>query len=549
MAQAPSEETGRALGGSLAALGASALPAVLCAVLAFVLPPLYDESYLVDPVYAHLMEGTAYPGVPYPVHLYVFFEILLRAFFLLVTPGLGHAYLLFRLANIALYLASAVFFYRGLRLFSNSRTALLGTFFLAWSPIGVLSVMMVKTEGLQLALITGGLWLCGRIALGRGRKSDYLMAGLLSGALCLVKYDPLLVLSFLAAAFMAKREKPGERAPVAGAFRQTLADRKVWLGLVAYLACVALLVSTRITPTSHELSLVEMTPYFNPHPSILRSVGEGFAFPYGRFSYPLLVFLPLFAGIAVYGAGLAGVVFRSAPASFFIPWGAFAATYLCSLLALTLTRQPWAFTPALPFLAAMAAFFFGSPSRGRTGSFLKKALLVPAVLLTLYQAALFPVMGYGLSSVIIKTAETRHVEDPDGDLLVLFTNEKTSRSQVDAARLRQDVAERKPAFLLVLSAYGNDFCRHAGKPAYADACAFFQDLAGGRAGYRLLWEEEVFYPLAFVFSRDPGLRLVFDLYREEGPAGREPEEKNGVRLWTSAGLPEEAAGRVVESFS
>jgi len=254
-------------------------------------------------------------------------------------------------------------------------------------------------------------------------------------------------------------------------------------------------------------------PYFVNAPTFMRCVDEWLAFPYGRFSYPLIVILPLGMGLITYLMMLASLFTRSIPRDMFLILGIPAILYFILFSFMTLMRGPYNFSVCLPFIIVSATGFLNKYIVQKIKKkWLKTAIIVGLMGITAYQAPVLKIIWQRFSyycqanTIFISQAQLPK------QMVWFFTNESTKVAGLDISDFEKSLIEQKPEYLFVLTSYFHNFCKY--KSAYEINCKYFDKLLNGNSIYSVRWEDYTDYPMSTFFKWiDPDLEFGFILLK------------------------------------
>lgn len=484
-------------------------------LLLWVNPPFHDEGFIIGPSLASF--GLAeYDGFhQYPAFISFFYGFFLKlASLFLPVEGMS-AYRVCRLVNIVLYLANAALFYRILLPRLGRRAAFFAMVFLAYSPVGIFSGMVVKTETLNIFIVLFCIRECLKIAGGGVGLLQHLLAGFFAGLLVAVKYNPCLLPVYLASLVLARLNGAGKEE---GAFRllaRSLREPGLLYFSLAFVLVAAFSFSIGHGVTARDLAFFQSSDYFAPYPTMMRSA-PGFSLFHSRFGYPLLIILPFSLGLVSYLGGWLGLASRAAPRDAAVLFGVFTLFYFLATVSVTLAVMPWNYALMAPFFALCAAAFIkklgeGAGRRGRARA--GRALAGICLALVFYQALSFPIIGYGFVKNIVSVL--RIAGSQDKGVMLTSTESTLRREGIPPARIREVVLNRRPEYLFVLDSYLYNFCLYPEDPAYRTQCGFMDELLSGETGYRMVWTNSIWYPFKALFGLDPGLSYTYYLFQRE----------------------------------
>ncbi len=454
----------------------------------------------------------AMKGAPYPAGVYPGFPRLFYSFFVwLSKPLLPEApfvpFVVGRAVNLALYGGAIALFFLTARQYLSRRWSFLAAFLFAFTPVVFFSGVFVKTESLLIVEILLSFYAAGRIVGEPGKLRWHALAGLALGLSVATKFNPFPLLSY-AGALMAVDEP-----------RRFLKERRPLL-VFALAASAALALSWPgvFHLSDYDPRRFRSDDYFLAAPSAFRSVTEGFAFPYGRVSYAFLFILPLAAGLANYAAAALGLLCRALPRRALIVTGLFSAGYLVFALSFTAWRPAWLFTPLAPFLALAAVFFWKRLWEGwlgRPGRVLAIVGIPLAIFLSSYQyTAVAAAVDGTVKGEIAALRRVRAAGKGVGDVLVLTNAALALQQGISPVDPAGGVLKKRPAYILILDSYAENFCKYRKSPGYSAQCEFFRRLLSGRAGYREEWSRPVDFPMK-TWTCDPEASFTLHLMQRK----------------------------------
>ncbi|MBL8033329.1 MAG: glycosyltransferase family 39 protein [Leptospiraceae bacterium] len=462
-----------------------------------------DEMVVAAPAMNHIR------GVPFPVNLYGYlpyyiYEVYFRliALFSSVSVTLDVAIVQGRVLNSFLSIVNLTLFFLLLRRYFDAWLALAATVILGLMPAYVFCSVFLKTETLQVLEITLLLLVADRIV----KKPELLWNHVLAGVLCAMavatKYN-IFVAIIYAVAWL----------PSARSNKTTALKNLAIFGVATVVAVVVFWPGILEVIRDGGFRGMERDQYFLPFPTISRAVDETWAFPYGRFSYSLVVF-PVAAGYAPVILTLIAFWRKLIDLKLFFQWGLFALVYLFVYHVASLVRTGYVFNTLLPFIAMAAASALKTVRQNTSGfahSRNLRLIVVAGVFgLMVYQS--FSMVKLVSSIVNVTNAKKQHYGQ---QLDVLITSAATLATGIDPMDIENSLGRRNTRYLLVLDSYLQNYCKYRHNERYAAQCDFFQRLLAGRTYFSLEEKIVLDFPLKY-WIFDPEGSYTFLLFRRTG---------------------------------
>lgn len=433
-------------------------------------PAMSDELDIAEPARSYLA-GDIHADVKYPSFPFYFYGAFCAAAGTLDDPSacvrtarFGNA-LLSALNLLLFYLFAARVFRIG--------WALVATAMLLSIPSFIWSAFVVKTEALLLCELFVLLLALQRILDDPGRRRWHALAAVAAGLAVSTKvlfYPALLyAINHLFLAHRERRLRIGPALVFASVFLLTVLA--TWTNLWIFDEVIRSWHGDR---------------YFIPGAAPWTAVDETWALLYGRYGSFVSMTMPMSIGLFGVVTFLASVAFRTWTR--WLGWVFGIGTLLYLFIALTAMRPrvPHPFTPYFPFMVVASVTFFRWLTRhpltaGRgAGRALIAFLLLVAFGSYAYSASWMTSFWTGFQR--FRQLDEMLYERDDSEL-VTFPETYEARSD---QTLRDLLATRRPAFVLLYSSFIHNMCKYRTRPIYQDNCAFFQELLSGDAGYRIL---------------------------------------------------------------
>jgi len=488
---------------------------LLCAYYLFSTTKMYafgDESDLILHAINHL-KGIPYPAGRYPSFPIFFYEIFLFPVNLISgsVPSYELALQIARVVNILICLSSTIIFYFCLKTKFTGISVLIGSFLFAVSPLAIFHVSLVKTESL-LVLEILILYLLGyKIMHGNCTWKTHVFFAVISGLTVTTKYYPMAPIIYMISVFESDHYK---QLSIKKRLRNFLTTKGFYIFSVT--SILTILVSwTNLWDYNAQIieNFKVFDPYFINAPSFMRCVDEWPAFPYGRFSYSLIVILPLGMGLITYLMMLTSLFTRSIPKDMFLILGIPAILYFILFSFTTLLRMPYNFSVCLPFIIVSATGFLNKYIVQKIKKkWLKTPIIVGLMGITAYQSPVLNIFWQRLTYYSQANSIFTFQAKLPKQMVWLLTNESTKAYGVDLSDYEKSLIEKKSEYLFVLTSYFHNLCKY--KSAYEINCKYFDKLKNGNSIYLVRWEDYPDYPMSTFFKWiDPELEFGFILLK------------------------------------
>ncbi len=475
-----------------------------------------DELSMVSPGVAHIFGQDPGPS-KYPPAAPAYFEAWLRAANLfkgLEQGGPDFAFRVARVANLLLYAANLFLFFLAARLYLKSWALFLACGMFALNPVVFYSAVHVKTEGLLLGSILLCLMASARVSEHPARLFWHALAGAACALGAAAKYNGVLPAAYAAALLVSS---PGNgHGPAPGRKRSLILGATLFLGF--FLGGLTVM-WPGFLHAGEQLGQYAKDLYFLPGPSMFTAMEGTGVFPYGRFSYPLLITIPFFMGPLVYLSAWAGIFTRALPGHVAWIWGLFSGLYLLVAFVVTRLQYPPAFLPVAPFLtlSAVALWQKLAGSRSKGARWAGRLLAGAALLVAVHQ---YPAMRNISNGVVEGMERARQYTEQHGgknaELIMLLNSSLTKSQGLSSPRLREGILNRRPDFLLVLDSYLGNFSKQQ-DPEYRRQAGLWEELITGDAGYEVAWTLPIRYPLQWL-NPDPESRMTLYFFQRKATA-------------------------------
>jgi Dolichyl-phosphate-mannose-protein mannosyltransferase len=484
----------------------------VCSWFVFNSNAFIDEQNILSPI-RYSLAGLPWPVREYPdfpylfyKYIYLFFKMFFRDLDLFSFSRTINS--LFLPLNTFLFYVVAKKYIKGLYL-------IIACFFFTFSPGVFFSSTALKTESLTLCEFLLTVFFTQRFLMKKQIKWAFL-CGITAALGVTTKYYVMFPLVFFSGQFMLI----GSNLAFFDKIKKIVKDKYSHFFILGFLISFFITWPSvwNVLETSSQLRIKNDT-YFTDGPTISKAVDEWFAFPYGRYSYPLVYGLPMNLGILIYFTAIFGILSKKISREAIFLLGGPTLLYLILVLNFTLLRPLYQFTICAPFFILCSSLFLQENFK-KALNILNYFIIVLSITcislehdnLAKYYRKYAYILGDVLSKFSMDLARFEHI--PNGNQLLLLLIQIVDYEGVKPEFLEKFIERERPQLIFIHKALFDNFCKYRSMEKYLKICNYSSKLLNGEKGYKIYWTMDLKISINFL-GLDPEYSSGFYLLRKE----------------------------------